>query len=61
MSQAQLAKKLGVAALSISRWERGERTPHMPAAVLALVDTLEALPEEDRRIGKVGRPPKGRG
>ena len=60
MSQTQLAEALHVTQVTIARWETGAFVPHMPRAVLALVDTLKPLPEAQRRFGKSGRPKEGK-
>ena len=50
MTQEQLAKELGVAANTVARWERGERTipPHLPLAL----KTIEQSYKESKKGGK---------
>jgi transcriptional regulator with XRE-family HTH domain len=61
-SQSQLARMIGVHPLSISRWERGDSEPGIPAAILALLRGFPKLPKAERRFGtKGGRPRKGQG
>ena len=50
-SQSQLAKMIGVHPLSVSRWERGDSTPGVPSAILALLRSFEKLPKAERRFG----------
>lgn len=59
MSQSQLAESIGASVSAVSKWEQGELVPRMPAAILALVDTLSPLPKGEGRYGsKGGRPRK---
>jgi len=45
LSQSQLARKAGVATVTLQAWEHGRRTPLLSAAVL-LADALEVSLDE---------------
>ena len=49
-SQSQLARKLGVISLTISRWERGER--HIPSFLHLALRCLELEGGESKAKGK---------
>lgn len=60
MSQSQFAEALSVHANTVARWERGELSPRMRGAILALVATLKPIPKSQRRPKKGGRPRGGK-
>jgi transcriptional regulator with XRE-family HTH domain len=57
-SQGQLAKVLGVASLSISRWERGDRK--IPSFLHLTLECLEKKGDELKKKGTKTKKEKGR-
>jgi len=63
LTQAALAKQLGIAAASVARWERGEQRVGRPERVRALLRQLETAPpptqsrQAGRRALSAGQPP----
>jgi transcriptional regulator with XRE-family HTH domain len=57
-SQSQLAKVLGVASLSISRWERGDRK--IPSFLHIALECMEKKGDELKNKGTKKKKEKGR-
>jgi transcriptional regulator with XRE-family HTH domain len=57
-SQSQLAKVLGVASLSISRWERGDRK--IPSFLHLALECMEKKGDELKNKGTKKKKEKGR-
>ena len=60
LTQNDLGDRLGVKAITVSRWERGVQRVSIPGLLKFALERLEADLAEERRQRGPGRPPKRR-